>query len=323
MTSELTMENLAELEAATERLRETPKVPAKDSMLKLVEKQKEIAAANVPLEVDDSKVAERIKQASENSGITFTDLARGCGVTDKVVWQWAATGKISKAKLPTLARLCDVSVTWLLTGQEHESLFQPTQDKLTSMRHAEFGDEQTTYFPSLSQGVVNDRSIDLLNDEIIKALAETNPMHAWVHKPGVPGIPKFGFKILTSLFWDSPDHTHPIQGDYLIFANDLMPLRGDIVLINVNPKQRAWGYLKSVGGFTRWGSSAEEFNQVKTWRLSRNKNDVSSLGDIVLNDLKLTDVVGVCISLSRATTPRIHEMHTENTESFTLDDRRL
>ncbi len=115
MDSKLTRENLAELDAAAKQLDFHP-VPPKDSALKLVEKLSEIK--DVPLEVDDAKVAERIKQASENSGITFTDLARGCDVTDKVVWQWAATGKISKAKLPILARLCDVTVTWLLTGEE-------------------------------------------------------------------------------------------------------------------------------------------------------------------------------------------------------------
>ena len=307
MNSKLTRENLAELDAAARRLDFYP-VPPKDSQLKLVEKQKEIAAANVPLEVDDSKVAERIKQASENSGITFTDLARGCDVTDKVVWQWAATGKISKAKLPILARLCDVTVTWLLTGEEQSTLFAPTDDKFVQSRQTDTGFDVTSYYPLLTPAELVDPDASL---EIFLRSPNDHPCLAWVGAEGAIGKPKFA--CIMNVNWYPPLEV----GDTILYATDLIPQANDLVIVKKNGRV-SWGFLHPVGSWVHNGFHEKQFNAIKTWRISQHRDDQAHLSDVVVDDLKLDDVLAVAIA---RWTPLTHGVIAATSPTFDIQQQ--
>ena len=61
-------------------------------------------------------LAQRLKDALEESGTTQADLARACGVTDQAVYDWLKTGRISKQHLPTIAALTGKTLEYLLVG---------------------------------------------------------------------------------------------------------------------------------------------------------------------------------------------------------------
>ena len=287
MDSKLTRENLAELDAAAKQLDFHP-VPPRDSALKLVEKLSEIK--DVPLEVDDAKVAERIKQASENSGITFTDLARGCKVTDKVVWQWAATGKISKAKLPILARLCDVTVTWLLTGEEQSTLFAPTEDKFIQQREDGY---VTSYYPILSTAEFwNEGSGYKDPKKLIKQFnlnPENNVMLAWIGHEDAAGRPKFA--IVNDTDWYPPCKV----GDIVAYATDIVPHAHDMTMIEKDGKI-LWGYLNPVGGSANHTIGRYQFDEIGTWRISELPLNQPQQSDVLVEGLKLENVIAVAVA---------------------------
>lgn len=64
-----------------------------------------------------SDMAERIRSAIDQSGLTPAELARRCGVTRAAVVQWADTGKISAVQIADLANAAGVDAEWLLTGK--------------------------------------------------------------------------------------------------------------------------------------------------------------------------------------------------------------
>ena len=64
-----------------------------------------------------SRMADRIRSAIDQSGLTPAELARRCGVTRAAVVQWADTGKISAVQIADLADAAGVDAEWLLTGK--------------------------------------------------------------------------------------------------------------------------------------------------------------------------------------------------------------
>ncbi len=282
-----------------------------DSAAKLAERLEEIKKFGVQLEVNDLEVGARIKKASEDSGISFTDLARGCGVTDKVVWQWAATGKISKANLPTLARLCGVTVSKLLTGQDQDALFSPTDDKFLQVRKTRTGIEQTRYYPILT--IEELRSTDDPAQEEYYKNPEDRPCLAWVGYQGGVGSPKFAVVAVVDWF-DGIE-----RSDVISFATDLIPTQKDFCIVErvgvtTGP---CWGYLFPIGDWLAPDSGVTEFDEIKTWKLSQHDDDLPHSSDIMINDLKLDDVIAVAISIFK---PVLHNTMTAPTAIQTWNE---
>lgn len=59
-------------------------------------------------------LADRLRVALEESGVTQAELARACAVTDQAVYKWLTTGRIGKQHFPTI---CAV------TGKSFEYFF--------------------------------------------------------------------------------------------------------------------------------------------------------------------------------------------------------
>ncbi|HMY38134.1 MAG TPA: YdaS family helix-turn-helix protein, partial [Marinagarivorans sp.] len=70
-----------------------------------------------PTKKSDPAMAERLKLTLKG-GPSQTAIAHACGVTDQAVTGWLKTGRISKAHLPTISKLCGVDLNWLITGVE-------------------------------------------------------------------------------------------------------------------------------------------------------------------------------------------------------------
>jgi transcriptional regulator with XRE-family HTH domain len=74
---------------------------------------------------DPINIAARLKSAIAAAKVPKTALATACGVSDQAVTGWTKTGRISKKNLPTIAKALQVSVHWLLTGEESAPALPP------------------------------------------------------------------------------------------------------------------------------------------------------------------------------------------------------
>lgn len=63
------------------------------------------------------EVAERLKKAMSDAGISNTALADAMDVSVQAVGHWRKTGKIARERVSGIAAACRVSVEWLLTGK--------------------------------------------------------------------------------------------------------------------------------------------------------------------------------------------------------------
>lgn len=61
-------------------------------------------------------LANRLRAALEDSGLTQAELARACGVTDQAVYKWLTTGTISKHHLPTISVITGKGLEYFLIG---------------------------------------------------------------------------------------------------------------------------------------------------------------------------------------------------------------
>jgi transcriptional regulator with XRE-family HTH domain len=77
-------------------------------------------------ETDPINIAARLKSAIAAAKVPKTTLATKCGVSDQAVTGWTKTGRISKKNLPAIAQALNVSVNWLLTGEDDDR--QPGND---------------------------------------------------------------------------------------------------------------------------------------------------------------------------------------------------
>lgn len=62
------------------------------------------------------ELADRVRQAIKDSGVTQAQLARACGVTEPSVHGWVTTGRIAKEHLPTIAVLTGKTTDYFLVG---------------------------------------------------------------------------------------------------------------------------------------------------------------------------------------------------------------
>lgn len=61
-------------------------------------------------------LADRLKEALENSGLTQAELARSCNVTDQAVHNWVLTGRIDKRHLPKICEVTKHPYEYFLVG---------------------------------------------------------------------------------------------------------------------------------------------------------------------------------------------------------------
>lgn len=67
-------------------------------------------------------VTSRLEKAMAEKSVTKADLARAAGVTPQAVGRWFKTGSISKDSLVACARKLDVSLVWLIEGDDNSTL---------------------------------------------------------------------------------------------------------------------------------------------------------------------------------------------------------
>lgn len=61
-------------------------------------------------------LADRLRAALEDAGVSQAKLARACGVTEPSVHGWVTTGRIAKEHLPTIAALTGKTLDYFLVG---------------------------------------------------------------------------------------------------------------------------------------------------------------------------------------------------------------
>lgn len=61
-------------------------------------------------------LADRVRQALEESRISQAELARACGVTDQAVHAWVTNGRIGKQHLVTICHLTKKPLEFFLVG---------------------------------------------------------------------------------------------------------------------------------------------------------------------------------------------------------------
>ena len=69
----------------------------------------------------DTPLAARLVEISERNHLSGSDMARIAGVSRSSVNAWHKRGTISKGSAAKIAAAANVSLSWLLTGQEDES----------------------------------------------------------------------------------------------------------------------------------------------------------------------------------------------------------
>jgi SOS-response transcriptional repressor LexA len=68
-------------------------------------------------ESETDSVRRRLNMAINNSDVTKAELAVSFDISPQAVGQWFKTGRVSKTKLPRLAKLLGVDLNWLLGDQ--------------------------------------------------------------------------------------------------------------------------------------------------------------------------------------------------------------
>jgi len=61
-------------------------------------------------------LADRLRQALEDSGVTQAELARACGVTDQAVYKWLRDGRIAKQHLVMISYMTKKPLEFFLVG---------------------------------------------------------------------------------------------------------------------------------------------------------------------------------------------------------------
>lgn len=70
------------------------------------------------MEIDGSKVAERLRECAHAAGMSQSEVARGAGLNSATVSRYFNGARVpSPGELLDLARLFGVSMEWLLTGE--------------------------------------------------------------------------------------------------------------------------------------------------------------------------------------------------------------
>ena len=214
------------------------------------------------IEVDDKKVAGRIKDAVESMEerglppLSYPEIAGLCDVSEKNVWNWAREGKISKAKLPTLAAILGVTVEYLLTGVD--SMHDMAFDKGVGMFSLRAPHETLRILPVLeaedfisglaSQDVLSDRLRQWTED------IESRPMTSIsIIDETDPGIPTFAMQMTSDIFEGIP------KGSIMFFSNKIVPRNGDYSIWLTRWATTKGPKIVVVGGYTAYDAIPDTF----------------------------------------------------------------
>lgn len=66
-------------------------------------------------------IGKRIDAALRRAGLKNTDLAKACKVTPQAVSGWISSGRVDKRHLQVIAKICDVTVDWLLSNERSDT----------------------------------------------------------------------------------------------------------------------------------------------------------------------------------------------------------
>ena len=201
------------------------------------------------LEMDDL-IADRIREASETRNITNRELAKQMDVAERTVNDWKANGQVSRKNIPLLCKVLDVSVGWLMTGEQDS--FQRSTDDETVVEFTRPLSEGpigknieliTRHVPVIEVGQVT----ELLNRTNSKQ--ETHYLESLVqefikdpkggsivitHTGNTPGIPTYAFQCIVEFF-----DPHIRQGELMGMATDIFPAPGQFAAFGIrkDPKK--------------------------------------------------------------------------------------
>ncbi len=228
--------------------------------LHIVDAKKKTKAEQI--EVDDRKVAFRIKQAVESMEdrglppLSYPEIAGLCEVSEKNVWNWAREGKISKAKLPTLAAILGVTVEYLLTGVD--SMYDMALDKGPdgfSLRAAH-GSLRILPVLEAEDFISGLASQDALSDRLRQWTEdiESRPMTSIsIIDETDPGIPTFAMQMTSDIF-------EGIQkGSIMFFSNKIVPRNGDYSIWLTRWATTKGPKIVVVGGYTAYDAIPDTF----------------------------------------------------------------
>lgn len=159
-----------------------------------------------------STLQDRIKLALEKSGLSKTDLWKGCGVSSGTVTTWVKgpNQTISGVNLMNAAKLLGVNPDWLATGRGNMSS--------TSESVSKFDDEST--------------SIEISNPSHSKSIKGIKLSLAWVREKAAGANPNQ----LSIVFIDDDSMSPTVtQGDFIIINSNIRKFSNDgIYIINSN-----------------------------------------------------------------------------------------
>lgn len=89
-------------------------------------------------------VADKLRLALREAGVTQTQVAQYCGVTKQAVQGWIKTGRIDKQRLPKLAEITGRPLSWWLDGKEAESTAHLTMESAKEYSISEWPFESIT-----------------------------------------------------------------------------------------------------------------------------------------------------------------------------------
>ncbi len=217
------------------------------------------------LEVGQVQTAARLAEAIETiiaKGITITDIAYLCDVSNRTVQEWPRTGKITTENAAKIASLSGLSSGYLMFGErlgEEIEKRSPLRlvDSEPGAEHEITIQTPVFEFHELEQLANHNYTRDInRKDKVIDVFRFTELTEAWAldktarasmiwtmfddgNEP-VPGAPEFSLQVTT-------DHHDPVvqSGDMLGVSTDIWPRRGDFCMFLVNSgtgDTRTWNF---------------------------------------------------------------------------------
>ena len=192
-------------------------------------------------------MGDRISQAMEDEGVSNRTLSVLMEVGERTVSDWKRDGTISLKRLPLLARHLNVTVEWLITGEESHT-FQNVNDDDNVVQLERRIDPHAAY-PHTSSVIryVGIYELDEIRNEIrehpggwidhmssfAKQPSERTCVGITLNKDKLdrPGIPSFILQYLI-------EGPHFERGSFVGYATDIAPARGKFCLFALKEKGR-------------------------------------------------------------------------------------
>ncbi len=119
-----------------------------------------------------AKMAQKLGQALEESGLTQTALAERCGVSKQAVQGWLKTGRIDKGRLAKLVDATGKPLTWWLDAEPTHQATNIVSDSLSDYKASRWP------FTTISQHDykrLNERQMGMVEGYIKGLLSEVMP----------------------------------------------------------------------------------------------------------------------------------------------------